>query len=171
MYEISFTGNLCTMSFSMKYNAGQEEVENISTATNISDASTSAEDSPKIKKVDKAASIIDKYFKSFKADKVADDDLKTSSEISKDNIERKSLDVSNENSGSPIKEYFTKFSKRSDSVDTNSEVESIKENKDVNINSDKWKLFNEFKYKIAQAVEDIKSSRNSEGIHMRVMLI
>lgn len=157
------------MSFSIKYNASQEEIENLSNTTNIdnmSEATTSVEDPPKSKKVDKSGSILEKYFKSFKVDKNAEEDPKSSTEVSKDNTERKSLDASNESSGSPIKEYLNKLSKRSDSVDTNSDVDSVKENKDrdLSINSDKWKIFNDFKYKIAQAVEDIKSSRSSEGM-------
>lgn len=154
------------MSFSIKYNASQEEIENLSKTTvdNMNEATTSVEDSPKSKKVDKSGSILEKYFKSFKVDKTVEEDPKSSTEVSKDNTERKSLDVSNENSGSPIKEYLNKLSKRSDSIDTTSDVDSVKENRDLSINSDKWKIFNDFKYKIAQAVEDIKSSRNNEGM-------
>lgn len=152
------------MSFpSIRYNVNQEDIEEIFSSDTEKSSNleqTTPEHSPKPKKSEKGASpsILDKYFKSFKTEKTSGD-VKTV-EIA----EKKSLDLSNEISGSPIKEYFSKFNKRSDSTETHSDVESVKEIKEKDKDHDRWKLFTDFKDKIAQAVEDIKSSKATEGM-------
>lgn len=102
-------------------------------------------------------SIIDKYFKSIRekpVEKTPDKGLLEKSEEGKP-LESKSEEVRNippkEVTSSPMKEYLNRLGKRS-----SSEVE-VKESNET------WKIFHDFKFKIAQAVEDMKT-KSLEGL-------
>lgn len=110
------------------------------------------------KRGDKTSSIIDKYFKSIRDKPAEKTPEKAPVEKAEDSkaVESKSEEVRNvpskEVTSSPMKEYLNRLGKRS-----SSEVE-VKESNET------WKLFHDFKFKIAQAVEDMKT-RSLEGVH------
>lgn len=92
-------------------------------------------------------SIIDKYFKSIRSEKLQEkpEDVKT--------VENKSDDTRNtatakEITSSPMKEYLNRLSKKSIS----DVPQEVKEG-----SNETWKIFHDFKFKIAQAVEDMKT--------------
>jgi hypothetical protein len=110
-------------------------------------ASTQSENaSPK--RADKT-SIIDKYFKSIR-DKPVEKTEDAKPQETKPIEEPKNVNPPKEASSSPMKEYLKNLGKRS-----TSEAE-VKESNET------WKIFHDFKYKIAQAVEDMKT-RSLEG--------
>lgn len=105
------------------------------------------------KKTDKSSSILDKYFKSMRPEKTVDktEDVKTEVKPAE---EAKSVNPPKEVTSSPMKEYLNRLGKRN----TTSEG-SIDPKEGSN---ETWKIFHDFKFKIAQAVEDIKT-RSVDG--------
>ncbi|XP_048482601.1 testis-expressed protein 2 isoform X1 [Plutella xylostella] len=142
-------------SLSFRYNANNEELEELfnpcedDPPTPVCDtpASTNSENaSPK--KTDKT-SIIDKYFKSMRVERI-DKIEETKGDLGKPIEDVKTSTPSKEVSSSPVKDYLSRLSKRntSSASDVGPEVKETNET---------WKIFHDFKYKIAQAVEDMKS--------------
>ncbi|CAH2106536.1 unnamed protein product [Euphydryas editha] len=135
-------------SLSFRYNANNEELEELFQACE-DDPPTPQPDPPikseSPKKTEKSPSIIDKYFKSMRTEKppekVEDVKQETKSEENRSPIAPKEV------TSSPMKEYLNRLGKRSAS-------EVIPEGKEAN---ETWKIFHDFKFKIAQAVEDMKT--------------
>ncbi|XP_059045363.1 testis-expressed protein 2 isoform X2 [Achroia grisella] len=149
--EVSGAGKSTNASLSFKYNANNEQLEEL---YSISDddpptpqcdapSSTQSENaSPK--RGDKSASILEKYFKSIRAEKPSEknEDVKP--------VDSKQIDEPKppkEVTSSPMKEYLNRLGKRS----TSEAAPDAKESNET------WKIFHDFKFKIAQAVEDMKT--------------
>lgn len=157
---MNITGKTPNTSLSFRYNANNEELEELfnpcedDPPTPVCDtpASTNSENaSPK--KTDKT-SIIDKYFKSMRVERI-DKIEETKGDLGKPIEDVKTSTPSKEVSSSPVKDYLSRLSKRntSSASDVGPEVKETNET---------WKIFHDFKYKIAQAVEDMKS-RSVDG--------
>ncbi|XP_073945152.1 uncharacterized protein isoform X2 [Choristoneura fumiferana] len=141
-----------TLSF--RYNANNEELEELYHMCDDDPPTPQCEPSPSgqsenasPKKTDKSSSILDKYFKSMrpeKTDKV--EDVKTEVKLVE---EAKSANPPKEVTSSPMKEYLNRLGKR------NTTSEGSIETKEGS--NETWKIFHDFKFKIAQAVEDIKT--------------
>lgn len=102
------------------------------------------------KKTERSSSIIDKYFKSMRTEKLPEKVEDVKQELKSE--ENRSPVTPKEVTSSPMKEYLNRLGKRSAS-------EVIPEGKEAN---ETWKIFHDFKFKIAQAVEDMKT-RSVEG--------
>lgn len=152
--EVSGAGKSPNTSLSFRYNANNEELEEL---YNICDddpptpqcelpSSTQSENaSPK--RGDKSSSILEKYFKSIRPEKPTEkiEDVKPADPKQSD--EPKPVVPPKEVSASPMKEYLNRLGKRSTS-------EAAPDTKESN---ETWKIFHDFKFKIAQAVEDMKT--------------
>lgn len=154
--EISGAGKSPNTALSFRYNANNEALEQLynqndeDPPTPQFDASPSAHsENASPKKLDKTSSLIDKYFK--RADKDKPDDTKSEP---KGGDEVKIASVSKEVSSSPVKDYLNRLSKRSAISEGYGEVKEPP--------NETWKIFSDFKFKIAQAVEDIKSRSNED---------
>lgn len=104
------------------------------------------------KRGDKTPSILDKYFKSIRTEKVIEklEDIKPIEPKPSEEGRTPPKDVSS----SPMKEYLNRLGKRN-----TPEAPEVKEGASTN---ETWKIFHDFKFKIAQAVEDMKT-RSLEG--------
>ncbi|XP_049868978.1 testis-expressed protein 2 isoform X2 [Pectinophora gossypiella] len=149
-------------SLSFRYNANNEELEELyevceddppTPQFDVSASPSVRSENASPKRGDKTSSILDKYFKSIrtadkqlleKVDKQEDKGDKQCETKSSDENRTPAKDVSS----SPMKEYLNRLGKRS--------VSETTEVKDVGSN-ETWKLFHDFKFKIAQAVEDMKT--------------
>lgn len=170
MKIIIFAGKSPNTSLSFRYNANNEELEELYNVCeddpptpqfDVPQSTQSENASPK--RGDKSSSIIDKYFKSIR-DKPAEKEklLEKPTEKAEDAkpVDSKQIEEGvsvippKEVSSSPMKEYFNRLGKRS-----SSEVE-VKESNET------WKIFHDFKFKIAQAVEDMKT-RSLEGMFFK----
>lgn len=144
---------------SFRYNANNEELEQLYNiceddppTPQFDTSSTTPSETASPKKLDKTSSIIDKYFKRLdKQDKGEDN----KSETSKIGDEARSATTTKEVSSSPVKDYLNRLGKRGTPSEGSGEVKEAP--------NETWKIFSDFKFKITQAVEDIKS-RSSEGI-------
>lgn len=103
------------------------------------------------KRGERSSSIIDKYFKSIRSEKVLEklEDAKPS----ESKQEEAKVPLPKEVTSSPMKEYLNRLGKRS----TSDVTPDVKEG-----SNETWKIFHDFKFKIAQAVEDMKT-RSVEG--------
>lgn len=150
---------------SFRYNANNEELEELYNVcdddppTPVADASPTVQsESASPKRADKT-SIIDKYFKSMRVDKgekleePKSETSKGSEELSRNSTPAKEV------TSSPVKDYLNRLSKRSNT--TTSTSEASLESKEVP--NETWKIFRDFKYKLAQTVEDMKA-RSAEGL-------
>ncbi|CAH0397973.1 unnamed protein product [Chilo suppressalis] len=149
--EISGPGKAPNTALSFRYNANNEELEELFDACeddpptpqcDVPVSTLSENASPK--KTDKT-SIIDKYFKSMREKQV---DKTEDAKVSETKVTDEAKSVQNppkEISSSPMKDYLNRLGKRS-----TSEV-------DVKEPNETWKIFHDFKFKIAQAVEDMKT--------------
>lgn len=154
MSPISGKTPTASTSFSFRYTANNEELEELFEACEDDPPTPQCDGSPVAqsenaspKRGDKTPSIIDKYFKSTKTEKF--DDKPSETKDSKPVEENRT--PSKELSSSPMKEYLNRLGKRSTSESADA--------KEVN---ETWKIFHDFKIKIAQAVEDMKT-RSLEG--------
>ncbi|KAL4709963.1 hypothetical protein ACJJTC_003926 [Scirpophaga incertulas] len=154
--EISGAGKSPNTSLSFRYNANNEELEELYNACDDDPPTPQCDVSIPLhnenaspKKVDKTSSIIDKYFKSMreKPNEKSEDAKASETKLAE---EPKNVNPPKEVSSSPMKDYLNRLGKRS-----SSEVE-VKEPNET------WKIFHDFKFKIAQAVEDMKT-RSLEG--------
>lgn len=145
---------------SFRYNANNEELEELYHNVCEDDPPTPQCDPPSAqienaspKRGDKTPSIIDKYFKSIRSEKIVEktDDVKAvESKVSDDT---KTPITPKEVTASPMKEYLNRLGKRNTSEVTPETKEGSNET---------WKIFHDFKFKIAQAVEDMKT-RSTDG--------
>lgn len=144
-------------SLSFRYNANNEELEELyqvcdddppTPQFDVSPTTQSENTSPK--KLDKSSSIIEKYFKREKFQEKSDE-IKTDSPKVE---ESHSSSVPKDVSFSPVKDYLNRFSKKNNNTEINTDVKEAP--------NETWKMFHGFKYKIAQAVGDMKS-KSVEG--------
>lgn len=144
-----------------RYNANNEELEELFDVCEEDPPTAQVEASSSVKsenaspkKTEKSPSIIDKYFKSVRNEKSVEklEDVKGKDVESKSSDECRTppKDVT----VSPVKEYLNRFSKKSAS-----EAEAKEGGNET------WKIFHDFKFKITQAVEDIKT-RSGEGTYV-----
>lgn len=151
-----FTGKSPNTTLSFRYNANNEELEELFQPCEDDPPTPQCEPvkepiSASPKRGDKT-SIIDKYFKSMRTEKNDKQDDPKPAE-SKSQEEGKTSVPAKEVSSSPVKDYLNRLGKRSTS-------ESVPEGKESA--NETWKIFHDFKFKIAQAVEDMKT-RSVEG--------
>lgn len=150
--EISGVGKSPNASLSFRYNANNEELEELSYPVCEDDPPTPQCDPPPppsdnaSPKRGERSSIIDKYFKSIRTEKPAEktEDVKP---LETKVEEQKSSPVTKEVTSSPMKDYLNRLGKRS-----TSESPDTKEG-----SNETWKIFHDFKYKIAQVVDDMKT--------------
>lgn len=154
------TGKPTNTGLSFRYNANNEELEELYNICEDDPPTPSCEPSPNAlaenaspKKMDKSSSIIEKYFKRVDKDKEKDKVDDTKSESPKVDDVRCSS-VPKEVTSSPVKDYLNRFGKKSSVSEGTGEFKESP--------NETWKIFHDFKFKIAQAVEDMKS-RSSEG--------
>lgn len=157
-----FSGKSPNSSLSFRYNANNEELEELYHVCDDDPPTPQCDPPPGTpvenaspKRGERSSSIIDKYFKSMRSEKVLEklDDAKPSEPKQE---EVKPASVPKEVSSSPMKEYLKGLGKRS-TPDVTPEVKEVKEG-----SNETWKIFHDFKFKIAQAVEDMKT-RSVEG--------
>ncbi|XP_050670951.1 testis-expressed protein 2 isoform X2 [Leptidea sinapis] len=151
--DVSGAAKTPNAGLSFRYNANNEELEELFQACNedqppqITDTSIKNENaSPK--KTEKSSSIIDKYFKSMRSEKPVEKVEDVKCEKPPEESKTPSKDVT----ASPMKDYLNRLGKRSTS-----------ESSDVKEPNETWKIFHDFKFKIAQAVEDMKTRSVEEG--------
>ncbi|XP_060802746.1 testis-expressed protein 2 isoform X2 [Amyelois transitella] len=151
--ELSGTGKTTNTSLSFRYNANNEELEELyhvcddDPPTPQCDPPSAQSENASPKKSDKSSSsILDKYFKSMRTEKVGEKSEDVKNSETKGTDESKTATPQKEVTASPMKEYLNRLSKRS-----NSEVPQEKDSNET------WKIFHDFKFKIAQAVEDMKT--------------
>ncbi|KPJ08217.1 Testis-expressed sequence 2 protein [Papilio machaon] len=151
--EVSGAGKSPNATLSFRYNANNEELEELFQPCEDDPPTPQCEPTVKEpisaspKRGDKT-SIIDKYFKSMRTEKTNDKQDDSKQAESKSQEESKSPVPPKEVSSSPVKDYLNRLGKRSTS-------ESIPEGKESA--NETWKIFHDFKFKIAQAVEDMKT--------------
>ncbi|XP_053608134.1 testis-expressed protein 2 isoform X2 [Plodia interpunctella] len=139
-------------SLTFRYNANNEELEELyrvcddDPPTPQCDPPSSAQsENASPKRGDKSSSsILDKYFKSMRAEKV--DKSEDAKNVEAKGSEETKTTPQKEITASPMKEYLNRLGKRSTS--------ETSQDKDSN---ETWKIFHDFKFKIAQAVEDMKT--------------
>ncbi|XP_039754159.1 testis-expressed protein 2 [Pararge aegeria] len=152
--EVSGSGKTPNTSLSFRYNANNEELEQLfSSQQSCDDDPPTPQAEPPVrsesaspKKTEKSSSIIDKYFKSMRTEKPVEkvEDVKNETKA-----DEKKGDPPKEVTSSPMKEYLNRLGKRN-----TSEVVADVKDKEAN---ETWKIFHDFKFKIAQAVEDMKT--------------
>ncbi|CAH2268975.1 jg16000 [Pararge aegeria aegeria] len=152
--EVSGSGKTPNTSLSFRYNANNEELEQLfSSQQSCDDDPPTPQAEPPVrsesaspKKTEKSSSIIDKYFKSMRTEKPVEkvEDVKNETKA-----DEKKGDPPKEVTASPMKEYLNRLGKRN-----TSEVVADVKDKEAN---ETWKIFHDFKFKIAQAVEDMKT--------------
>ncbi|XP_035432519.2 testis-expressed protein 2 isoform X2 [Spodoptera frugiperda] len=153
--EISGVGKSPNTSLSFRYNANNEELEELyhvceddpPTPQCDPPVSTPVENaSPK--RGERSSSIIDKYFKSIRAEKIEKPEDVKPVENKPEEVKGKEAPIPKEVTSSPMKEYLNRLGKRS----TPDVTPDVKEG-----SNETWKIFHDFKFKIAQAVEDMKT--------------
>ncbi|XP_052740221.1 testis-expressed protein 2 [Bicyclus anynana] len=149
--EVSGSGKAPNTSLSFRYKANNEELEQLFQGCDDDPPTPQPEpptrsESASPKKSEKSPSIIDKYFKSMRTEKAVEKVEDVKAETKTDD---KKGDVPKEVTSSPMKEYLNRLGKRS-----TSEVVTDVKDKEAN---ETWKIFHDFKFKIAQAVEDMKT--------------
>ncbi|KAJ8730201.1 hypothetical protein PYW07_017239 [Mythimna separata] len=151
--EISGVGKSPNSSLSFRYNANNEELEELYHVCEDDPPTPQCDPPPGTpvenaspKRGERSSSIIDKYFKSMRSEKVLEklDDAKPT-EVKQEEVK---APVPKEVTSSPMKEYLNRLGKRS----TPDVTPDVKEG-----SNETWKLFHDFKFKIAQAVEDMKT--------------
>lgn len=158
---VIITGKSPSSTLSFRYNANNEELEELFNTCDddpptpqCDPPSTTQSENPSPKRGDKTPSIIDKYFKSIRTEKPEKTAEKTEKDEAKvEKTEEGRSSTPKEITSSPMKEYLNRLGKRS-TPDTSTD---IKEG-----TNETWKIFHDFKFKIAQAVEDMKT-RSLEG--------
>lgn len=155
-----FPGKSPNASLSFRYNANNEELEELFHVCEDDPPTPQCDPPPSTpiesaspKKGERSSSIIDKYFKSMRADKPVEkpEDVKPNETKPVDEV--KATVPPKEVTSSPMKDYLNRLGKRSTSEVTPDVKEGTNET---------WKIFHDFKFKIAQAVEDMKT-RSVEG--------
>lgn len=155
--ELSGAGKSPNTSLSFRYNANNEELEELFNACD-DDPPTPQTDPPSTpqnenaspKRGDRTPSIIDKYFKSIRTEKLVEktEDIKP---VDAKSDERPT--PPKEVSSSPMKDYLNRLTKKNVSDISQESKEGSNET---------WKIFHDFKFKIAQAVEDMKTRSGDE---------
>ncbi|KAJ0177113.1 hypothetical protein K1T71_007122 [Dendrolimus kikuchii] len=156
--EISGSGKSPNTSLSFRYNANNEELEELyhvcedDPPTPQCDPPSAQSENASPKRGDKTPSIIDKYFKSIRNEKLVEktEDVKP---VESKVAEEARSPTPKEVTASPMKEYLNRLGKRSTSEVTPEAKEGSNET---------WKIFHDFKFKIAQAVEDMKTRSTEE---------
>lgn len=155
-------------SLSFRYNANNEELEELCYPVCEDDPPTPQCDPPppqsenaSPKRGERSSSIIDKYFKSIRTEKLVEKPEDVKPVEVKPPEEIKASSVTKEVTSSPMKEYLNRLGKRS----TSESSPDVKEG-----SNETWKIFHDFKFKIAQAVEDMKT-RSVEGKHLNSLFI
>ncbi|XP_072932096.1 testis-expressed protein 2-like isoform X2 [Epargyreus clarus] len=154
--EVSGTGKSPNTSLSFRYNANNEELEELFQACEDDPPTPQCEPPPvrsesaSPKRTDKTSSILDKYFKSIRTEKPEKSIDKPEDVKAETKEETKTAPPPKEVTSSPMKEYLNRLGKRNTSEGT----PEPKEPKEAN---ETWKIFSDFKFKIAQAVEDMKT--------------
>ncbi|CAG9584467.1 unnamed protein product [Danaus chrysippus] len=149
--EVSGAGKSPNTSLSFRYNANNEELEELLQACEDDPPTPQAEPAPvrsesaSPKRTEKNISIIDKYFKSMRTEKTNEKTEDIKPEIKQE--ETRSVIPPKEITSSPMKEYLNRLGKRNT-------PDVAPEGKEAN---ETWKIFHDFKFKIAQAVEDMKT--------------
>ncbi|KAG6445868.1 hypothetical protein O3G_MSEX004134 [Manduca sexta] len=146
------SGKSPNTSLSFRYNANNEELEELYHVCEDDPPTPQAEPAPSQsenaspKRGEKTSSIIDKYFKSMRTEKPIEklDEVKPPDA----KPEESKTPVPKEVSSSPMKDYLNRLSKKS----TSDVAQEVKEG-----SNETWKIFHDFKFKIAQAVEDMKT--------------
>ncbi|XP_045497711.1 testis-expressed protein 2 isoform X1 [Colias croceus] len=148
--EVSGSGKSPNPGMSFRYNANNEALEELFQSCDDDAAVPPSEPAVKSetaspKKTEKTSSIIDKYFKSMRSEKSSEkvEDVKTDVKPAEENKSPTPKEII---SSSPMKEYLNRLGKRSTS-----------ESSDIKEPNETWKIFHDFKFKIAQAVEDMKT--------------
>lgn len=164
MLKLLFLGKSPSKTLSFRYNANNEKLEELFNPCD-DDPPTPQYDPPSNaqsenaspKKGDKTPSIIDKYFKSIRTDKVVEKEKERSEDTPdpKPVEKEEGRNYNKEVTASPMKEYLNRFGKRS-----TPEVTEVKEAQGQP--NETWKIFHDFRFKIAQAVEDIRT-KSVEG--------
>ncbi|XP_038212158.1 testis-expressed protein 2 isoform X2 [Zerene cesonia] len=147
--EVSGSGKSPNSGMSFRYNANNEALEELFQSCDDDPAVPPSEPAVKSetaspKKTEKTSSIIDKYFKSMRSEKSSEkvEDVKADVKPTEENKSPTPKEISS----SPMKEYLNRLGKRSTS-----------ESSDIKEPNETWKIFHDFKFKIAQAVEDMKT--------------
>ncbi|CAK1595981.1 unnamed protein product [Parnassius mnemosyne] len=151
--EVTGSGKSPNATLSFRYNANNEELEELFQPCEDDPPTPQSEPPAKEpvtaspKRADKT-SIIDKYFKNIRTEKPIDkqDDAKLLE--NKRQEDTRSPVPSKEASSSPVKDYLKGLGKKS----TSEVIPEVKES-----GNETWKIFHDFKFKIAQAVEDMKT--------------
>ncbi|KOB71170.1 Testis-expressed sequence 2 protein, partial [Operophtera brumata] len=138
------------------YNANNEELEELFNACEddpptpqCDTPSTAQSENASPKKGDKTPSIIDKYFKSMRSEKPTEKEKTEDAKSEAKDKEESRSSTPKEISSSPMKEYLNRLGKKS----------TLEGNPDVKEGSNEtWKIFHDFKFKIAQAVSSLESS-------------
>ncbi|KAJ8728044.1 hypothetical protein PYW08_016429 [Mythimna loreyi] len=151
--EISGVGKSPNTSLSFRYNANNEELEELFHVCEDDPPTPQCDPPPGTpvenaspKRGERSSSIIDKYFKSMRSEKALEklDDAKPA----ESKPEEVKAAAPKEVTSSPMKEYLNRLGKRS----TPDVTPDVREG-----SNETWKLFHDFKFKIAQAVEDMKT--------------
>ncbi|XP_045525738.1 testis-expressed protein 2 isoform X1 [Pieris brassicae] len=152
--DFSGPGKSPNSALSFRYNANNEELEELYQACESENAlpqgdQPSKSETASPKKTEKSSSIIDKYFKSIRSEKSNEkvEDVKSDPKPT----EESKSSTPKEITSSPMKEYLNRLGKRSTS-----------ESSDIKEPNETWKIFHDFKFKIAQAVEDMKTKSVEE---------
>ncbi|CAH0579106.1 unnamed protein product [Chrysodeixis includens] len=159
--EISGVGKSPNSSLSFRYNANNEELEELYHVCEDDPPTPQCDPAPATpgenaspKRGERSSSIIDKYFKSIRTEKLVEKPEDAKPVESKPAEEAKPAVVPKEVTSSPMKEYLNRLGKRSQSEVSPDVKEGTNET---------WKIFHDFKFKIAQAVEDMKTRSLEEG--------
>ncbi|CAH2037700.1 unnamed protein product, partial [Iphiclides podalirius] len=151
--EVTGAGKSPNATLSFKYNANNEELEELFQPCEDDPPTPQCE--PPVKEPVSASpkrgdktSIIDKYFKSIRNEKPNEKTEDAKVVENKFPEESRSSMPPKEVTSSPMKDYLNRLGKRSTS-------DVIPEAKDSG--NETWKIFHDFKFKIAQAVEDMKT--------------
>ncbi|XP_047995603.1 testis-expressed protein 2 isoform X2 [Leguminivora glycinivorella] len=142
-------------SLSFRYNANNEELEELyhmcddDPPTPQNDPPVSQNETASPKKADKSSSILDKYFKSMRPEKPSEKENEDPKSDPKPAEETKPAAPPKEVTSSPMKEYLNRLGKRATTSEGSIDAKES--------SNETWKIFHDFKFKIAQAVEDIKT--------------
>ncbi|PZC82984.1 hypothetical protein B5X24_HaOG208851 [Helicoverpa armigera] len=165
--EISGVGKSPNSSLSFRYNANNEELEELYHVCEDDPPTPQCDPPPSTpienaspKRGERSSSIIDKYFKSMRAEKPVEKPIEKSEDgKSAEGKQDEAKPVPKEVSSSPMKDYLNRLGKRS-TPDVTPDVKEAP--------NETWKIFHDFKFKIAQAVEDMKT-RSVEETKEKVM--
>lgn len=160
--EISGVGKSPNSSLSFRYNANNEELEELYHVCEDDPPTPQCDPPPSTpienaspKRGERSSSIIDKYFKSMRAEKPVEKPIEKSEDgKSAEGKQDEAKPVPKEVSSSPMKDYLNRLGKRS-TPDVTPDVKEAP--------NETWKIFHDFKFKIAQAVEDMKTRSVEEN--------